>query len=809
MHILQQMEEAKVNWSRVFIVSLVFCMALGTSLGSFSALADNTVKTDKTRPQAPTGLTVSAKTTTSISLSWKEAVDNFGVDRYIIYRNGVRIGEASIVNEYTDTNLMPNRSYRYTVKAYDVGRNMSPSSKTLVVKTNSEPKETAVMRVFEPSSGMTYNNFLTVRAESYSPDVTKVEVYYTDGTKAYPTTPTATQNTVAGRNTYFFSIDLSKQPDTTNAKVRIVAKNKSNAAIATREITNLEKRNLSAKLTNLVDGSTVLKNSAGDTTGTRFVVWSKYATKMQVWIYGKANPKDGRPYKILEMIKQPDVTLGGFNWVADAYNEESMSYGAGIHYGLRVWGPNFTYSTEWRPGTEFGFKADVDKDGNRFNPNKLLNDPYSRIISHDPEMLDKKYFSGAGYRHLDSGSVAPKSIVYDPTLYKGGPDKVKNIPWTDTIFYEVHVKGYTADKSSGVANPGTYKGFAQKLDHLKELGITAVEFLPIHDSPNEGRDVNGGNYWSYMTTSFFAPDRKYSSDQSLFGPIHEFKDMVKAIHDNGMEVILDVVYNHTAEGGTIKGIGVTGAAYLNFRGIDNISYYSLIAGETDKSSNRNDYLNITGCGNTFNVANPKAADFVMESLRFWVEDMKIDGFRYDLGSVLGNVVEHGPFKYDKNNSLLARILKEFPTTKHIAEPWAAGGDGSYRVGDFPGTGTTAWAEWQDKFRDTTRKAVRGDEGMIPDLATRIAGSDDLYKDDGRKPYRRSVRQTAARTTITVGIQTVTNHCAISKFAILSPTTFWLPARRWYLAVTRCVGHRKAITMRTIWTPSPLGMTGIG
>jgi glycogen operon protein len=463
---------------------------------------------------------------------------------------------------------------------------------------------------------------------------------------------------------------------------------------------------------------------------------------MQVWLYGKSNPADGRPYKVIDLIKQSGTVLGGSNWVADALNDPELTYNGGTHYGLRVWGPNFTYHTQWRPGTEFGFKNDVDKAGNRFNPNKVISDPYSLAISHDPEMLDSKYWSGAGYRHIDTTQVAPKSVVYDPLSYKGGPDSRKAIPWEDTIFYEVHPKGYTADSSSGVANPGTYKGFAQKLDHLKDLGVTSIEFLPVHESANDGRDSNGGNYWSYMTVNYFTPDRKYSSDKTPVGPVHEFKDMVKAIHDAGMEVILDVVYNHTGEGGTVPGKSITVAPYLNFRGIDNISYYSLKPSGSDPTA-MDAYYDITGCTSTFNVANPKGAQFIIDSLRYWIDDMKIDGFRYDLASVLGNTIEHGNFKYDKTNSLLSRILVEFPNVKHVAEPWAAGGDGSYQVGNYPGTGANAWAEWQDKFRDTVRKVVRGwDNGLTPDLATRITGSADLYQDDGRKPYHSVSKVTA-------------------------------------------------------------------
>lgn len=730
--------------TRMITLTLVIGLTLGLPLGSFSAWA-NFVRSDKSAPKPPTELASTARTTTSVSLSWKASVDNFGIDRYHIYRNGIKVGEVSFGTSYTDTGLMPNTAYRYSVKSTDVGRNMSFSSRSVTVRTNPENPGSANLSVLEPRTGMIYNNFINVRAEAYNPNIARVEVFYTSENRAYAATPNAFQTAVPGRHLYFFSLNLTSQPDTTTGKIRIVARNAAGNAILTREISGLTKRNTSTNLVGLKDGHTILKNTSGAVLGTRFVVWSKHATKMQVWIYGRTNPANGRAFKVMDLIRQPTPVLGGFNWVVDALNDPSLTYGHETHYGLRVWGPNFEYNTQWRPGTEFGFKSDADKAGHRFNPNKLLNDPYSLAISHDPEMSDRKYWSGAGFRHIDTTAIAPKSVVYDPASYKGGPDNRRFIPWQDTVFYEVHVKGYTADNSSGVQNPGTYKGFAQKLDHLKDLGITSVEFLPIHESANDGRDSNGGNFWSYMTINFFAPDRKYSSDKSAIGPVHEFKDMVKAIHDNGMEVILDVVYNHTGEGGLAPNMGHTFAPMLNFRGIDNLSYYSLKPSGSDPTA-LDSYYDITGTTSTFNVANPKGAQFIIDSLRYWVEEMKIDGFRYDLASVLGNTIEHGNFQYSKT-TLLTRILNEFPNVKHIAEPWAAGGDGSYQVGNYPGSGTNAWAEWQDRFRDTVRKLVNGvninpTESIIQEYAKRIAGSSDLYEDDGRKPFHSISKVTA-------------------------------------------------------------------
>jgi isoamylase len=759
----------------------------------FSLFAGNSMvfaNTDTKRPTAPSGLIATTTTNNSIALKWNAAKDNVAVTGYNVYRNGVRVLHK--VNALTAqlTSLQASTRYRIVVKALDAANNLSVSSNVLFVTTSvtsgtgtggTGTGDTGTggtgtggtgtggtgtggtgtggtgtggtgtggtgtggnivdpnVNILEPRTGMKYNQFLTIRAESKNPAITKLEVFYAEGTQSFSNTPIVTQNATPGTTEFIFSLDLTAQVNTTQGKVRIIAKNASNSVVGTSEITGIHKTNLDTNLANLKDGSTVLKDTNGKTSGSRFTVWSRYATKGQVWIYDKENVKNGKPLKVLELIKQTPTVLDGSMWVADAMNDVAAEYGAGTYYGFRFWGPNFTYNTEWRPGTEFGFKQDVDKDGHRFNPNKLLSDPYARTISHDPEVLDNRYYTGAGHRQKDSAAIAPKSIVYDPQLYTGPQDKKLGIHYKDTIFYEVHVKGYTADASSGVANPGTYKGFVQKLDHLNELGVNSVEFLPIHESPNEVLDSNGGNYWSYMTTNFFSPDRKYSSDKSPFGPIHEFKDMVKAIHDSGKEVILDVVYNHTAEGGIIDKIGITGAVMLNFKGIDNRSYYSLIS---KNSGNLDDFLNITGCGNTFNVKNKKAQQHIIDSLQYWVDDMHIDGFRYDLAAVLGNSQEHNGFTYDKTQ-LLTRILNEFPTVKHIAEPWTAGSPGGYQVGNFPYNGTVGYSEWQDRFRDTVRKVVRGDAGLIGDLTTRIAGSDDLYGDDGRKPYHSISKVTA-------------------------------------------------------------------
>ncbi|MFD2672689.1 glycogen debranching protein [Marinicrinis sediminis] len=588
----------------------------------------------------------------------------------------------------------------------------------------------ASITILEPQTGWHANQFVTVRASVSGSDVTQVEVYYATGSSSYPPTPVAVQQAITGRNDYFFSIDLGSYANTTSGKLRVVAKNASNQSVATAEVTQLKKTNLSTSLGSLKDGAVVLK-SGSTTTGTRFVLWSKHATKAQVWIYGNSDTGTDAPVKVMELIKQNGTVNEGAYWVADVMNDGSTVYGQGLHYGVRVWGPNWPYNSQWRPGTGYGFVQDVDSAGNRYNPNKLLLDPYAKAMSKDPDWSNDIFKTGSANRNRDSAGMMGKGIVYDPSTYNWGSDQPLQTPMKDSIIYETHVRGFTQHASSGVANKGTYKGVTQKVGHLNDLGITAVEFLPVHETINGYNDRNPNNndwdnYWGYSTVSFFAPDRRYSSDQSATGPINEFKDMVKTLHANGKEVILDVVYNHTAEGKT--GANNNEALLLSFKGIDNQVYYSLTA-------DRQNYMDNTCCGN-FNVAHPKVTQFVIDSLKYWAEEMHVDGFRYDLASVLGNTIQHGGFHYSKQASLLNRIYQELPNSKHIAEPWAIGGN-SYQPGNFPGSidaGQNAWSEWNDKFRDTMRRLVRGDDGQVPDLATRVAGSSDLFGDDGRRPY---------------------------------------------------------------------------
>ena len=470
-----------------------------------------------------------------------------------------------------------------------------------------------------------------------------------------------------------------------------------------------------------------------------FRVYSSRATRIEVWIYKT-------PYGAQEVVKYSmvkDATTNIWSKTASVSTLQT-TYGitGPVYYGYRAWGPNWAYNSSWTKGSSLGFVADVDANGNRFNPNKLLLDPYAKEISHDPTNMtntDGTWFaSGPTHRNKDSGPYAPKGIVLagDSQLIGTKPTR----PLKDEVIYEVHVRGLTkADPSITAAYQGTYKGAGLKAPALAALGVTAVEFLPLQETDNDSIDkvasTAGDNYWGYMTLNYFAPDRRYAYDKSAGGPTREFKEMVKAFHDNGIKVYVDVVYNHTGEGGNWIANDPSTYNVLSFRGLDNPTYYSLTS---DMQFNWDN----TGVGGNYNTFNPVAQDLIIHSLAYWKDTLGVDGFRFDLASVLGNTCQHGCFNYDKLNTgtALNRILRDLAPrpaaggvgTDFIAEPWAIGGN-SYQVGNFPGT----WAEWNGAFRDTLRKDQNqlGVENVTPgNLATRFAGSSDLYGDDGRKPF---------------------------------------------------------------------------
>ena len=381
-----------------------------------------------------------------------------------------------------------------------------------------------------------------------------------------------------------------------------------------------------------------------------------------------------------------------------------------------------------RPGQLYGFRVSGPYDperGLRFNSSKLLLDPYAKAIAGEVNWSDEMfgYVVGGEDEDLtqdfrDDAWGVPKSVVIDSTFDWHG-DKKLGVPLHNSVIYEVHVKGFTKlcpDVPEELR--GTYAGLgsAAALDYLKKLGVTAVELLPVQAHIDDKLLIDRGltNYWGYNTIGFFAPHADYSSSGQLGEQIPEFKSMVRNLHAAGIEVILDVVYNHTAEG---NHLGPT----LCFRGIDNIAYYRL------HPDNPRFYLDFTGTGNTFNLLHPRSLQLVMDSLRYWVLDMHVDGFRFDLASTLARDDEgvnklHAFFEIIHQDPVLSQV-------KLIAEPWDVG-EGGYQVGNFP----VLWAEWNGKYRDTMRSFWKGDEGRIGEMAYRLTGSPDLYQHSGRRPY---------------------------------------------------------------------------
>ncbi|UCE85369.1 MAG: glycogen debranching protein GlgX [Deltaproteobacteria bacterium] len=385
------------------------------------------------------------------------------------------------------------------------------------------------------------------------------------------------------------------------------------------------------------------------------------------------------------------------------------------------------YLPDVRPGQLYGYRVHgryAPQQGHRFNPHKLLLDPYAKAVSGRVQWSDAQfgYTFGDPAEDLtmsdeDSAHAVPRCVVTD-TAFSWGEDRAPATPWSETVIYECHVKGMTA-RHPGVPDPlrGTYLGLASDpiLDHLLSLGVTAVELLPVQHFVVERSLVEHGltNYWGYNTIGFFAPDPRYASS-ALGQQVTEFKSMVKSLHRVGIEVILDVVYNHTGEGNRL---GPT----LCFRGIDNVSYYRLVPDDYRH------YLDFTGCGNSLDATHPRVLQLILDSLRYWVVDMHVDGFRFDLAPTLGR----DPVEFSRFARFFATVQQDpvLSRVKIIAEPWDLGPHG-FQLGNFP----PGWSEWNARYRDAVRRFWRADENQVPELASRLSGSSDLFQASDRTSH---------------------------------------------------------------------------
>ena len=430
-----------------------------------------------------------------------------------------------------------------------------------------------------------------------------------------------------------------------------------------------------------------------DGVGVNFAVFSEHATRVELCLFDSVDAEVES--LTIPLPEQTDMVWHGY--LPDVH--------PGQLYAYRVHGP-------YEPHR-----------GHRFNPNKLAMDPYAKVIGRATRWDDSLFGFDLGggderFDLRDSAPYAPLAAVVDNS-FTWGDDRRLRVPWHETLIYELHVKGFTQ------LNPfvpehlrGTYLGLASEpaIRHLTSLGVTAVELMPVHHHTDEGHLVQRGlrNYWGYNTLSYFAPDIRYKAASSPMEAVREFKMMVRALHAAGLEVILDVVYNHTAEG---NHLGPT----LSLRGIDNVNYYRL------QPHDRRLYEDFTGCGNTLNMRSPRVLQLIMDSLRYWVLEMHVDGFRFDLASALARELH----SVDKLGAFFDIIHQDpvLSQVKLIAEPWDLG-EGGYQVGNFP----TKWTEWNGKYRDAVRRFWRGDTGVVSELATRLAGSSDLYEQSGRRPY---------------------------------------------------------------------------
>jgi len=412
--------------------------------------------------------------------------------------------------------------------------------------------------------------------------------------------------------------------------------------------------------------------------GVNFSVFSSEATKINLLLFRTCN--DVEPFQTIELNKKNNCEFGFWHIFVENMNPE-------IYYAYRVFGPQ-----------------DISQ-GYRYNPNKILIDPYAKGIS------DSLWNREAACNQDDNLATSMRGCVLDVSGYDWEGIEKPNIPFKETIIYEMHVKGFTNSPTSGVKNAGTYSAITEKIPHLKQLGINAIELMPIMQF-----DENEPNYWGYNTIGFFAMHNAYCISPDSSNMLNEFRDMVKELHRNNIEVILDVVYNHTGEGNQDGPV-------INFKGFDNNLYYSL-------AQDKRYYRNYSACGNSLSCNHPIVQKLIFESLEFWATQMQVDGFRFDLGTILtldthGEVLEYPPVLWE------IELRETLSDCKLIAEPW--GGDGSgqlYQLGNIHGY---RWSQWNGQYRDCIRRFVRGDEGIIGEVATRISGNADLYQGSGHFP----------------------------------------------------------------------------
>jgi isoamylase len=539
--------------------------------------------------------------------------------------------------------------------------------------------------------------------------------------------------------------------------------------------------------------------ATADVEGTNFAIFSAHATRIEVCIF------DGDGAREIERFELPEYT-------DEIFHGHVAEVGPGTFYGFRAHGP-------YQPEA-----------GDRFNPYKLLLDPYARAhagkLVWDPAVFGYRLGGENGDLTMDerdSAPFVPRSVVVDPNFDWRGEYRRRNVPWDQTIVYEAHVKGFTKLNPAVDENlRGFYAGLGSKpvVDYIRSLGVTSVELLPVHTFIDDSNLLEKGlkNYWGYNSIGFFAPDPRYAAD--VPNSLREFKEMIARLHDGGLEVILDVVYNHTAEGNEL---GPT----LSFKGIDNRSYYRLLPDQPRY------YINDTGTGNTLNLSHPRVIQMVADSLRYWVSEMRVDGFRFDLGTILarepdGFKTESGFLKAIGQDPLLAEV-------KLIAEPWDCG-PGGYQVGGFP----PGWAEWNDTFRDVSRDfcgARRARRPLRRVFARRLTNSISGAASHGRasiswspmtvSPFVTSfltmtstTRRTAKRTatasrktapgTVESKARATTPKSGLSaggRCAIFSQPSCSLRVRRWCAPAMNSVGPRAATTTPIARTTRSAGRTG--